>query len=132
MAADDRRTSDNTAEKQVKAVAHNIGQLRIVQVGDKLMFANSVNQVKAEAYSTSSETIMGSGERIGGTTLYKGTELLALNERSEGLAPAEEREGLDPDEVREKLIADKGRRRLISDEEGHGASSNETTESLLH
>jgi hypothetical protein len=91
-----------------------------------------VNKVKVEAYSTSSETIMGSGERIEGTTLDKGTELLALNERSEGLAPAEEREGLDPDEVREKPILNEGRRRLISDEEGHGASSNETTESLLH
>ena len=56
-------------------MAHNIGRLRIVQVGDKLMSANSMNQVKVEAYSTSSETIMGSGERIEGTTLDKGTAI---------------------------------------------------------
>jgi hypothetical protein len=109
VAADDRGASDNTAEKRVNAVAYNIDRLRIVQVGDKLMSANSVNQVKVEAYSTSSETIMGPGERIEGTTLDKGTELLALNERGEGLAPAEEREGLGSDEVREKLILDERR-----------------------
>lgn len=43
VATDDRRTSDDTAEKRVKAVAHKIGRLRIMQVGDKLMSANSVN-----------------------------------------------------------------------------------------